>query len=288
MGLEDMDVSIVIRTKNEERHIGAVLEKIAVQDYRGNYEIIVVDSNSSDKTAQIASGFPLRFYTIDKEPFSYGHALNYGQSVSVGKIIVFLSAHCVPADNGWLTNLIVPLVKDRQTAAVYGKQLPIRGINPIEEFELGIFFPNDNLEPKAVFSNANCAIRKEVLEKYPFNEEISYGEDFLWRNKLPAGIGVVYARDARVYHSHSGSLRYWAIHHERIGIATRYLQKIEGISDFYGRKGNWLIKILSRLPYMAFFLRKGYFKDFFTFPALEIIRSIFYIKGLSIGRKIYH
>jgi glycosyltransferase involved in cell wall biosynthesis len=288
MGFKEIDVSIVIRTKNEEKHIGAVLEKIAAQDYRGNYEIIIVDSSSSDKTVQIASGFPLRFYAIDKEPFSYGHALNYGQSVSAGKIVVFLSAHCVPADNIWLTNLIAPLARDKQLGAVYGKQLPIRGINPIEEFELGIFFPDDNLEPKAIFSNANCAIRKEVLEKYPFNEEIAYGEDFLWRNKLPAGIGVVYAREARVYHSHVSGLRYWSVHHERIGIATRYLQKVEGISDFYGRRGNWLIKILSRLPYMVFFLRKRYFKDFFTFPVLEIVRSLFYVRGLNIGRKFYH
>ncbi|MDP2928229.1 MAG: glycosyltransferase family A protein [Candidatus Omnitrophota bacterium] len=288
MELQDIDISIVIRTKNEEKCIGRTLEQVSAQDYRGNYEIIIVDSGSSDKTAQIASRFPLRFYAINKEPFSYGYVLNYGRSVSAGKIIVFLSAHCIPADAGWLANLITPLIKDKQVGAVYGKQLPIKGINPIEEFELGIFFPEDDLSPKAIFSNANCAIRKEILERYPFNEEIAYGEDFLWRNKLPADIGVVYAPDAKVYHSHSSSLHYWAVHHQMIGTATPYLQKVGGINDFYGRRGNWLMKILSRLPYMLFFLRRGYFKAFFTFPALEITRSIFYIRGLRIGEKKYH
>lgn len=286
MAPKDIDISIVIRTKNEEKCIGRTLEQVSAQDYRGNYEIIIVDSGSSDRTARIASGFPLRFYAINKEPFSYGYALNYGQSVSAGKIIVFLSAHCIPADAGWLANLITPLAKDKRVAAVYGKQLPIKGSNPIEEFELGIFFPEDNLPAKAIFSNANCAIKKEILEKYPFNEEMAYGEDFLWRNKLPVDIGVVYAPGAKVYHSHPDSLRYWAAHHERVGIATGYLQKVEGINDFYGRRGNWLMKILSRLPYMFFFLSRGYFKAFFTFPALEIIRSIFYIRGLRIGEKI--
>ena len=288
MILKDIDVSIVIRAKNEERYIGAALEKIAAQDYRGNYEIIIVDSGSIDKIAQIASGFPARFYSISKEPFSYGYALNYGQRVSVGKIIVFLSAHCTPLDSVWLLNLITPLIENKQVGAAYGKQLPIKGINPIEEFELGIFFPENNFPPKAIFSNANCAIRKEILEKYPFNEEIAYGEDFLWRNKLPADIGVVYAPEAKVYHSHASSLHYWAVHHERVGTATQYLQRVEGISDFYGRRGNWLMKILSRLPYMVFFLKKGYFKAFFTFPALEIIRSLFYIRGLNRGGKTYH
>ena len=216
-----IDVSIVIRTRDEEKQLRPVLDKIATQDYCGNHEIIIVDSGSKDKTTQIALGFPVHFYLIDKKPFSYGAALNYGQRVSAGKIIVFLSAHCVPLDSAWLLNLITPLIADKQVGAAYGKQLPVKGINPIEEFELGIFFPEDNLPPKAIFSNANCAVRKEILEKYPFNEEIVYGEDFLWRNKLPADIGVVYAPDAKVYHSHSSSLYYWAVHHEKIGTAAR-------------------------------------------------------------------
>lgn len=287
MVLKDIDVSIVIRTKNEEKYIGATLEKVVAQDYGGNYEIIIVDSGSNDKTAQIAAGFAVRLHSISKESFSYGYALNYGQRVSAGKIIVFLSAHCIPLDSTWLLSLITPLVEDKQVGAAYGKQLPIEGINPIEEFELGIFFPEDDLPLKAVFSNANCAIKKEILEKYPFNEEIAGGEDFLWRNKLPVGVGVVYVPEARVYHSHFSSLHYWAVHHERMGIASQYLRRVEGIRDFYGRRGNCLMKILSRLPYMVFFLRRGYFKAFFTFPALEIVRSIFYIRGLRMGGEEY-
>jgi glycosyltransferase involved in cell wall biosynthesis len=287
MGLESMDLSIIIRTRNEENHIGIALKQVAAQNYHGNYEIIIVDSGSSDKTTQIASGFPVRLYSIHKKPFSYGHALNYGQRVSTGKIIVFLSAHCIPWDSAWLLNLITPLIQDKQAGAVYGPQLAIKGVNPIEEFELGIFFPKNNLPPKAIFSNANCAIRKEILEKHPFDEEIAYGEDFLWRKKLPAEISVVYAANAKVYHSHSSSLHYWAVHQERIGIATWYLQKVIGINDFYSRRGNWLIKILSRLRYMVFFLKQGYFKACFLFPVLEIIRSIFYLRGLRIGEKKY-
>jgi glycosyltransferase involved in cell wall biosynthesis len=283
---ETIDVSIVIRTKNEEKRLGAVLDKIISQDYRGKYEIIIVDSGSWDKTAQIASGFPVRFYALDKKPFSYGYALNYGQKLAAGKIIVFLSAHCVPLDSAWLSNLTAALIENKQAAAVYGKQLPVKGVNPVEEFELGIFFPVEDA-PKAVFSNANCAIRKEILQRHPFDEEITYGEDFLWWNKLPVGTGVVYATDAPVYHSHCGSLRYWAAHHERVGMASAYMQKVQGVNNFYRRKGSWLRQILTRLPYLAFFLKQGYFKAFFTFPALEVTRSIFYLKGLRKGSKKY-
>ncbi|MDD5130587.1 MAG: glycosyltransferase family 2 protein [Candidatus Omnitrophica bacterium] len=287
MAVKDIDISIVIRTKNEESSIARVLERVSVQSYPGNYEIIIIDSGSTDRTAQIVSGFAVNFQVINKEPFSYGYALNYGQKLSSGRIIVFLSAHCVPVDAQWLSNLLAPLEKDKHAGAAYGRQLPVKGVNPVEEFELGIFFPQGNLPPKAVFSNANCAIRKEILEQHPFNEEIAYGEDFLWRNKLPADIGVVYARDAQVYHSHPSSLRYWVNHHQRIGMAGQYLQRVEGVEDFYGRKGSWLRKALSRLRYMVFFIRKGYLKAFFVFPALELIRSIFYVRGVKIGKKKY-
>jgi glycosyltransferase involved in cell wall biosynthesis len=282
-----MDISIIIRTRNEEKNIARSLEQVLAQNYQGSYEIIIVDSGSSDKTAQIALRFPVRFYAIKKEQFSYGYALNYGQSLATGRIIVFLSAHCFPVDAGWLANLVNPFIKDEQVGAVYGKQLPVSGVNPVEEFELGIFFPKGDLKPKAIFSNANCAIKKEILEKHPFNEELVYGEDFLWRRKLPADIRVVYAPEAQVYHSHASSLYYWAKHRQRVGIASQYLHNVEGVSDFYGLKGSWLRQVLSRIPYMFFFLRQGYFVAFFTFPVLEAIRSIFYFRGLRIGRRKY-
>ena len=42
-------LSIIIRTKNEERWIGLCLERIKSQNYK-NHEIILVDSGSTDKT----------------------------------------------------------------------------------------------------------------------------------------------------------------------------------------------------------------------------------------------
>ena len=43
--------SIIIRTKNEERWISNCLDKIFSQSYK-NFEVILVDNNSSDKTVE--------------------------------------------------------------------------------------------------------------------------------------------------------------------------------------------------------------------------------------------
>ena len=42
-----IETSIVIRTLNEEKHLGNLLRAIKKQDYK-NYEIIIVDSDSTD------------------------------------------------------------------------------------------------------------------------------------------------------------------------------------------------------------------------------------------------
>ena len=51
--------SIIIRTKNEEDWIGHCLEAIINQSYK-NFEIIIVDNQSSDNTIEIAKSFSVK------------------------------------------------------------------------------------------------------------------------------------------------------------------------------------------------------------------------------------
>ena len=88
-------VSIIIRTKNEERWILSCLEKIFSQSYP-NLEVIIVDNYSIDKTIKKISKFPVKIIKIKK--FLPGKAINLGIKKSKGDIIVCLSAHCLPVD----------------------------------------------------------------------------------------------------------------------------------------------------------------------------------------------
>ena len=58
-------ISIIIRTKNEERWIEQCLKKIFDQDYN-NFEVILVDNNSKDKTLKKAKKFPVKIIKISK------------------------------------------------------------------------------------------------------------------------------------------------------------------------------------------------------------------------------
>jgi glycosyltransferase involved in cell wall biosynthesis len=90
-------VSVIVTTKNEERHIADCLESIKQQTY-DNIEIIVVDYASKDKTKQIARRFTDKVYSIEgavdlsKIKNYRGAQLNYGAKKSKGDIIFFPDA----------------------------------------------------------------------------------------------------------------------------------------------------------------------------------------------------
>src|SRR3989344_8698376 len=99
-----IETSIIIRTRNEEKWLGTVLEMLAGQTYR-NFEIIVVDSGSTDRTLSIARKFPTEIYEIPFEDFNYPYALNFAiAQAHAEKYIVLLSAHSIPISSTWLSD----------------------------------------------------------------------------------------------------------------------------------------------------------------------------------------
>jgi len=66
-------VSIIIRTKNEERWISSCLRGVFNQTYN-NIEVIVVDNNSEDQTIRRAKDYPVKIIEIND--FLPGKAIN--------------------------------------------------------------------------------------------------------------------------------------------------------------------------------------------------------------------
>ena len=96
-------VSIIIRTKNEERWIHSCLKAVFKQEYN-NFEVIVVDNNSTDTTLRRIEEFPVKVITI--KDFFPGKAINEGIKSSKGEIIVCLSGHGIPVTSSWLEKLV--------------------------------------------------------------------------------------------------------------------------------------------------------------------------------------
>ena len=103
-------VSVVIRTLNEEKHLPELLESIRKQfSAYFDFEIVIVDSGSTDNTLDIAKSYSARITPIKKENFSFGRSLNIGCEFANGKYLVFVSGHCIPASDRWVHDIVLPL-----------------------------------------------------------------------------------------------------------------------------------------------------------------------------------
>ena len=101
-----MIVSVVIRTLNEQQHLGQLLSAICKQIRDGfEIEIVIIDSGSTDKTLSIAKSFNCKITHIKKSEFTFGRSLNMGSDYATGEILVYVSGHCIPESDSWLKML---------------------------------------------------------------------------------------------------------------------------------------------------------------------------------------
>jgi len=114
-------VSVVIPCFNEEQFIGTVLQNLAGQYPSGEYEIIVVDGQSTDGTRKVISGFAeanpsLHVSVVDNPARNIPVALNLGIKAARGEFVVRMDAHSVPSSN--YVSRCVELLKDEQASVV--------------------------------------------------------------------------------------------------------------------------------------------------------------------------
>ena len=201
-----MKCSIVIRTYNEEKHIGKLIEGINKQEIGENLklEIIIVDSGSSDSTTSIARQMGARVVNISKENFSFGRALNIGCNCASGDILLFASAHVYPIYTDWIAKMMEPFVQEN-VGLVYGRQI---GCSTSYFSEIQIFskwFPeySDYNQTTPFCNNANCAIRKSLWDDLKYDEELTGLEDLAWAsNIMKLQFRVVYLSEAVIVHVH--------------------------------------------------------------------------------------
>lgn len=218
------ETSIVIRAFNEERWLPEVFASLHRQQYR-DFETLVVDSGSVDRTRDIATENGARIVRLRSEDFTFGYSLNIGIEEARGSFVAIISAHAIPTDENWLARLIAPL-RQSDTAMVFGGQRghAVSKFSEARDFERIFHSKSMIMDDDHVFvNNANSAIRKDLWEQHRFDEGLPGLEDAEWAKYwIPRGFKVLYEPSACIYHVHTES---WAqVRHRfhREGIAGRW------------------------------------------------------------------
>lgn len=228
MSEKNKKVSIIIRCKNEDDWIGHCLEGVFNQSY-DNFEVIIVDNESTDNTLGIIEKYPVeKVVTIKK--YLPGLSINDGIRASSGEIIAMLSAHCIPKGSDWLSNLVRNF-ESSAIAGVYGRQLPLSYSSAYDVRDLLITFGLDKRvqEKDYFFHNANSAILRKVWDEIPFDESATNIEDRIWAKQVTQrGMHLVYEPEAEVYHHHG---IHQAQNIQRARTTLEVLKNVEEIND---------------------------------------------------------
>jgi len=215
-------ISVIIPTLNAEKYIEKQLEIIEKQSAFAtqDYEVIVIDSESEDRTVEIARHYGANVINVKRREFDHGGTRNIAWRASKGEIICFLTQDALPADEYYIENLIKGF-DDLSVMMISGRQIPRDSANPVEKLTRNFNYPAisftrtsadiEQLGIKAYFfSDACSAYRRTILEGMNgFEEPILTNEDMLMAARvINKGYAIGYAGDAGVYHSHNFSLKY--------------------------------------------------------------------------------
>ncbi len=209
-----MKITLIIPIYNASNHLDKLLKSL--QNQSVNFEIMVVDSSSTDNSIEIVKQYIDNIAVIKKEEFDHGGTRSKFAKKADGDILVFMTQDALPFDNKSIENLVKRFKEDDDVSVCYGQQIAYKSANPFGTFLRKFNYPEHSNERvyedkkyyglRAAFvSNSFCAYRKSSLEKIGyFEDRLILSEDMLAAaNILRNGKKVCYVTDAKVYHSHN-------------------------------------------------------------------------------------
>jgi rhamnosyltransferase len=210
-----VNFTVCIPTLNASGVWKELLASVKVQTMQPS-EIIILDSSSSDDTAELAHQANWRVVAVPRAEFRHGGTRQQGAELATASdVIIYLTQDSFLADPGALARL-VGAFDDASIGAAYGRQLPRPGANRIEAHARLFNYPpvsairslDDSFATglKTIFfSNSFGAYRRSALEQIGgFPKQLNFGEDTVVAARLlQSGWRIAYVADAEVYHSHA-------------------------------------------------------------------------------------
>jgi glycosyltransferase involved in cell wall biosynthesis len=187
-------ISVIIPTYNEEKNIERCLKAFENQTIsRKDFEIIIVDGQSTDKTIEIAEKYADK--VIQQVSKGVGGARNDGARIAKGDILVTTDADCVPYHE-WL-EIVQNHFSEEGIVAVTGFLIPFdyEGMGKIETYVYELLFRISN-QILTLFSltgyyhlcGANSAFDKNMFLEIGGYQDLPYSDDIeIYKRLKPKG-----------------------------------------------------------------------------------------------------
>ncbi|HLF34019.1 MAG TPA: glycosyltransferase family 2 protein [Cyclobacteriaceae bacterium] len=209
MNAQNPGVSIIVPSYNSHETIARSLGSFLRQDYRGEIEIIVVDSSPNDFVENIIrANFPEIIYFLLKERKLPGAARNFGAARATSELLIFTDPD-IYAPVSWVKTLVE--YYHTNNAVLSGSIL----CHNAEWSKIGIHICKFDSWLKAgrereisICPTANMLCRKDVFQKTRnFNETEMLHDAMLSWEMRNNGERIFFVPEAYVYHDHTCSIK---------------------------------------------------------------------------------
>jgi len=278
----DPMLTIIIPTHNRAEILGRCLEHLSEQTFQ-DFQVIVVDDGSSDKTQEISTSWSFRFphfkYVYQKNQ-GQGNARNNGLKHATGDIILFIGDDILLERTAVQGHMLMHKKHPEKRIAVLGLVLwhPEVEVTDFMRWltsgkDGGTQFAYDLLEGKEeadynFFYTSNISIKKKLLEKHKFDQDFhSYGWEDIelgYRLAKEENMKLYYNKNAVGYHHHMIDEKSLADRMRSIGKSSKIFHdkhpELKKLPPLWKKIALWLI---SRKPVLM--LAKKYRKNFYYY-----------------------
>lgn len=203
-------ISVNIPVFNGENTLSNCLESVLNQTYK-NYEVIVVNNNSTDKTKEIIKEFQGRNKKV-KYVFegcqSIGAARNAGIKIAKGSIIVSTDADCIVPED-WIEKITRPILHENETVVAGFEKDIVKNFwtENIQKMNY-LFLKRCHVgKYRAYIDGKNFAIKAKLMKKLMFDPKIHVFEDLDFSIRIKKTTKIRSVPQVKVGHYYKDSFK---------------------------------------------------------------------------------
>lgn len=221
--------SIVIPTINSMGHIERLVDSILNQEFKYEYELIIMDSSSTDGTVDFLKKKEFKNIKIINVPtgeFNHSATRMKATKIAEGDYMIFFTHDIIPIGNQFLKNLVRPVLNGKAVASYGVFQIDKKTCDPIDAYLHNKWYKGfdditgpiskycwEKFSPElrrklSNFDDCSSCIKRDILLELRF-PSVPYGEDMLFAKKLLLnGYKIALSKSAKFYHWHRVSFSY--------------------------------------------------------------------------------